>query len=522
MRRTRPHEFYSTTSSVCPQCLRTVEAKVLFDREKDLVLLERWCPEHGFSRGVLSEDIAWYRSCREVWNKAPELPANFSSRMEHGCPWDCGLCPDHQQHTCLAVLEINETCNLRCKVCFAESGPERKGERSMEEIETMLDALVKNEGELDVLQISGGEPTLHPRFLEILQAAKKRSIKHLMVNTNGLLLAKDPQLARELAKLGPGFEVYLQFDSLKDEVLKQIRGTALAEIHRKALENLDAAGVSTTLVMTVCRGLNDGEIGDVVEHAVTWPCVRGVTLQPVQDAGRREDDALPRLTTGGVRRALAAQSSIFQERDMLPVPCNSDALAMAYGIRQGKSILPLTRHIKPEMLTEGGRSTIVFERDDELRAKVLGLLSTGIGPVAQAAKLASLFDRLRRPRKDGKLNWFQRAILHQDRPYDPDCRWTKFFGLFGLQVGCGVKPTVEGDDCCLPSIEVEGLDYRKVFRVLVVQFQDLENLDLRALKKSCIHFVQPDGRMIPFEAFNLFYRGERAEQTRRLRAGRGR
>jgi 7,8-dihydro-6-hydroxymethylpterin dimethyltransferase len=516
-RRNRPHEFYGTTSSVCPECLRTTEAKILLDRENDCVWLERWCPEHGFSRGLVSEDIAWYRSVREVWNKPPELPERFAGRMEHGCPWDCGLCPDHQQHTCLAVLEITEACNLQCKVCFAESGPGRTKFLELSQIEDMLDGAVAGEGELDVLQISGGEPTLHPQLMEILTAARKRPIKHLMLNTNGLVLAKDPELARKLATLGPGFEVYLQFDSLKDEVLKEIRGTALAEIHRKALQNLDAAGVSTTLVMTVCNGLNEEEIGDVLRHAATWPCVRGVTLQPVQDAGRREDTKTRRLTTGAVRRLLAKQSGIFQERDVLPVPCNSDALAMAYGIRMGGKIVPLSRHIKPEMLLEGGRSTIVFERDDDLRGKVLALLSTGIGPVAQAAKLASLFGLLQN--RDGKgILGRLKHILGLDKPHDPDCRWAK---LLGLKTTPLCTPETKDDaDCCLPAIEVEGLDYRSVFRVLIVEFMDLENLDLRALKKSCIHFVQPDGRMIPFESYNLFHRGDRAKITAETRLRR--
>lgn len=495
-RRNRPFEFYGTTTSVCATCLETIEAKILLDRDRDRVLLEKWCPAHGFARTEISDDISWYRACREIWNKLPELPAKFSTEMVHGCPYDCGLCPDHQQHSCLAVLEITDACNLRCNVCFAESGPERTNFRPLSEIVRMMDLVVEREGELDVLQISGGEPTLHPDFFEILQEARKRSIKHLMVNTNGLVIAKDPSVARRLAELGPGFEVYLQFDSLRDEVLKVLRGTALAAIHRKALENLEAAGVSTTLVMTVRKGLNDGEIGEVIRHAVGWKCVRGVTLQPVQEAGRIEDGETGRLHISSLRRAIGEQSGVFRSEDVLPVPCNTDSLAMAYGIRSGGKIAPVTRHITPEILLDGGRNTIVFERDDDLRRKVIDLLSTGIGPRAQALKLSALFSKF-------------------NHHFDPHCKWRR---MFRLGKAPAPPPGVEDLSCCIPKVREGGMDYRSVFRVLIVAFQDMENLDLRALKKSCIHFVQPDGRLIPFESFNLFYRGDRAERTGNIQA----
>lgn len=492
-RHNRPFDFHSSTSSICPECLETIDAKILLDHQGNRVFLEKWCPAHGVSRTEISDDISWYRAGREVWTKPPEVPVRFATERLHGCPWDCGLCPDHQQHSCLAVLEITDACNLRCKVCFAESGPERQTFRSMEEIERMLDGVVACEGELDVLQISGGEPTLHPRFFEILEAARKRPIKHLMVNTNGLVLAKDPTFAQRLSHLGAGFEVYLQFDSLRDEVLKELRGAALAEVHRKALENLDRHGVSTTLVMTVRKGLNDHEVGEVIRHAVGWSCVRGVTLQPVQEAGRVEDGRVgERLHISSLRRAIGEQSGVFTAEDVLPVPCNPDALAMAYGIRSGTKIAPVSRHITPELLTEGGRNTIVFERDDDLRGKVLDLLSTGIGPTAQALKLSKLF---------AKFN----------HHFDPHCKWRRRFGLSKAP-----KPPAGLDDlsCCIPKVKEGELDYRNVFRVLIVAFMDMESLDLRALKKSCIHIVQPDGKLIPFESHNLFYRGDRIERTR--------
>ncbi|MFS2139659.1 radical SAM protein [Duganella sp. Dugasp56] len=465
-RKTRPYLFYDTTTSVCSTCLHPVEAKIIF--KDDHVYMDKWCQAHGTERVLISDDVEYYRLCREVFVKHPEMPQIFNTRMEYGCPYDCGLCPDHMQHSCLSVVEITDNCNLNCPVCYAESGTHRETHKSLDEVLRMLDAVVANEGEADVVQLSGGEPTLHPQFWNILDAAKARPIKHVMVNTNGIAIAQDPAFAQRLAGYAPGIEVYLQFDSLRGEVHKTLRGADLTRIRRQALEHLNAAGLSTTLVVTLKKGLNDDEIGAIIEFALSQPCVRGVTLQPIQDAGRVEDydPRLHRLTVSEIRRKIAEQSALFTLADVVPVPCNPDTLAMAYAIKTADGAVPLTRYLDPQTLVEGSANTIVFERDEQFKAsmkdQVFKLFSTNHSPESQANCLSELM-------------------------------------------------------CCLPLIAApEQLRYDNVFRVLIVQFMDAYSLDVRALKKSCIHFAQPDGKMIPFESYNLLYR-----DPRRLDAIRG-
>lgn len=152
----------------------------------------------------------------------------------------------------------------------------------------MFDALVQGEGEPDVVQISGGEPTLHPGFLRDPRCRETSPIRHLMLNTNGVRIANDLAFAERLATYMPAFEVYLQFDSFEKDVLMDLRGADLRDIRTRAIERLNALGISTTLVVTLKRGMNDGEIGKIVDWAITQPCVRGVTLQPIQDAGRAD------------------------------------------------------------------------------------------------------------------------------------------------------------------------------------------------------------------------------------------
>ncbi len=420
--------------------------------------MDKICYSCGKREKVLiSDDIEYYRRCREVYVKPSEMPEKWNTPMKYGCPYDCGLCPSHEQHSCLTLIEVTDHCNLKCPICYASSGPERKEDyRTLEHIIQMLDAVVENELEPDVIQISGGEPTLHPDFFAILDAVKERPVQHLMVNTNGIRIANEPEFAERLAGYAPGFEIYLQFDSLQKEPLVRLRGADLRSIRKKAIENLEAHNISTTLVVTLQKGLNENEIGEIIEYALSKNCIRGVTFQPIQEAGRHEeyDVSKDRLTLSEVRRMIGEQSPTFEVDDMLPVPCHPDSIAMAYALRMGEVTIPITRHIGDDTLLAGPRSTIQFEQDEVLRDKVLGLLSTAHSPDTASHSLAQLL-------------------------------------------------------CCLPELEVpESFSYDNVFRIIIMDFIDAHSFDLRSIKKTCVHIVSPDLRLIPFDTYNMFYRGD--------------
>ncbi len=458
----RPYVFLELTNSICAVCLRKIEAKIV-EQDGSVFMLKR-CRRHGAQKVLLSPDAAYYKWSREFLKPA-EMPLKFNTPIRYGCPYDCGLCPDHEQHSCLTLIEITDACNLTCPVCYSESSPQRQSTRSLAEVEALLDNIVRNEGQPDVVQISGGEPTLHPDFFGILDAARRRPIKHLMVNTNGLRIAREPAFARRLAEYRPGFEVYLQFDSLEEGPLRELRGADLRHIRRAALERLNELDISTTLVVTLKKGLNDGEVGRIIDFALTQPCVRGVTFQPVQAAGRLEgfDPASDRLTLGEVRRLILEQSPVFKPADLIPVPCHPDCIAMGYALKIGGRVVPLTGLVDPKVLLEGTRNTIVFERDEGLKARLTALLSTGHSPQSSALSLKSLL-------------------------------------------------------CCLPMAQVpESLDYKNVFRVLIMQFLDPYNFDVRSVKKSCVHIAHPDGRIVPFDTYNLFYRDGKEEVLRKIR-----
>jgi uncharacterized radical SAM superfamily Fe-S cluster-containing enzyme/prolipoprotein diacylglyceryltransferase len=439
------------TLSLCSQCLNCVEAKVLI--EGSSVFLQKFCPQHGIERVLVADDIEYWRKCRRMY-KSPTKPRRRNTDQVRGCPNDCGICPAHEQHTCLAIIEITEDCNLSCPVCYADAKPGGQ-QRSLAQIESMLDAAVANEGALSVVQVSGGEPTLHPDLFAILDLVRTRPVGHLMLNTNGLRIAEDPEFVAKLAAYMPGFEVYLQFDSLRPGTLRRLRGVDLSGVRRKAVEVLNRQKIATTLVVTLAKGVNDEEIGEILDFATSYPCVRGVTFQPIQFAGRLKgiDSNLQRLPLSAVRREILKQSRVFAPKDIVPVPCHPDALGMAYAIRRKGRLVPLSHFIDPERLFNLGGNTICYEQDSSVRKAAEQIFSAGASP----------------------------AITQQ----------------------------VMSKFCCPPfwSFFRRPIRYEEIFRIILMDFMDAGSMDLRSLKRSCVHIVQPDGRLIPFETCNLLYRG---------------
>ncbi len=468
--RVRPYLFYGSTTALCGECLRPVQAKEIIQDGK-VYLLKR-CLQHGAQRVLISDDAAYWRLGREKFLKPPEQVAAPNTAHHYGCPYDCGICPEHEQHGCLTLLEITDHCNLRCPTCYAASGPERQTHRSLEQIERMLDRIVANEVEPDIVQVSGGEPTTHPQFFEVLDACRRRPIRHLMLNTNGVRIATEDGFAERLAAYLPRFEIYLQFDSLRPGPQRALRGADLTAIRAKALAKLNALDLSTTLVVTVRRGLNDDQLGEIIDFALQQRCVRGVTVQPVQDAGRNDgfDAAAHRLTLSEVRRRILEQTPLFKPEDLIPVPCHPDCLAMAYALKRGGRVTPLTGLIAPEVLINAGRNTIVYEGDAAVRAELFKAFSTNHSPTSAAGAIQRLL-------------------------------------------------------CCLPGIGTAlgapALSYRDVFRVIIMQFLDRHSLDLRSVRKTCVHIAHPDGRrVIPFDTYNLLYRDDLEQRVLEpLRAG---
>jgi hypothetical protein len=440
----RAEIFIELTRSICPLCKRVIDAEV--NIRDGRVLLSKRCPDHGRFEGLVYSDADLYLT-QARYNKPGTLPLAFQTEVKDGCPLDCGLCPEHKQHACLALIEVNSNCNLDCPVCFADSGHQPDGfSLTREQVARMIDAFVLSEGEPEVLQFSGGEPTIHPEVVEFVEMAKARGIRFVMVNTNGIRLARDRRFAERLAAAGP--HLYFQLDGFELETHLAIRGQDLRKDKERALDACAELGMTVTLVAAVEKGVNEHELGAIVRFGVSHPAVNSVVFQPVTHAGRHlVFDPLERLTNADVMHLLAAQlPEWLRVSDFVPVPCCFPTCrSMCYALVDGDSLLPLARLIEVDDYLDYAANRVVPDLD--VRHALERMFSASATPGVEAALLAC--------------------------------------------------------DSCGIDLPAALADVRRHGFVITAQdFQDPYTLNVRQLMKCCVAQITPDGRLIPFCAYN--------------------
>ncbi len=456
--RLRDHTFLGMTQSLCPECLALVPAKIIVKGKR--VYFRKRCPTHGVREDFICSDVSLYDQMQ--YSLPGKVPPHYGVEPDKGCPFDCGLCTEHEQHTCVGLVEMTSSCNLRCPMCYASSGPGGT-HLSYEECVRSIDRLVEVEGRAEVLQLSGGEPTIHPEFLRVLEYAAAQPIDVVMINTNGVRLAHDPALVDGIARLGARVEVYFQFDGFDNLGSEILRGEPLVETKLRAIEALGRRGIKTSLVCTLQPEVNDHEIGAVVKFGLERPWITGVSFQPATYSGRHvlPDDLERRITFPDVIRAVAEQTEgVFREDDFMPLPCaHPNCHSLTYAFRAGGQVVPLSRFIDARNHLE--------------------ILANGI-----------LFSRNR-----------ARQLIEQ---------YLAKVGHCG--VGCGPTPNENGDPVETAAAAffaralAEQLAQSDVFRITITSFLDAYNFDVRRLMKCCIHHVLPSGHVIPFCAYNVLYR----------------
>ncbi len=450
----REYVIHGMTISLCSTCLANCPAKIVL--KGGAVYLLKRCTRHGEHEELLEEDAPfWLR--RGEYDK-PGTFTRADTEVREGCPHDCGLCPDHEQHTCIGLLEVTTACDLGCPICFANAWAGKL--LPLATIDRMLAAYQEAEGgKADVLQISGGEPTTHPEILDIIRLARRRGIRYVMLNTNGLRIAREPELAAALAEFHKGFEVYLQFDGLTAGPHQALRGRDLRAVKARALDNLRAHGVPVTLVCTVQRGVNDDQVGALVEFGMRDSIVRGISFQPLAFFGRTDGaDPSRRVTLTGVLKRLEKQTGgMIRTDDFIPLPCNVERVAFTLLLREGSRFVPITRKADVRKYVSLLPNTLAFYAQDVLK-NAAGAALSGEG----------------------------------------GCDCLRFVKDFVPLAGLGAKALVARNK---PGFATEN-----VFRISVASFLDRYNFEMKAMKKECVHVLTPDGRRVPFSAYNLFHR----------------
>jgi len=448
----RDYTFLESTISLCNHCLKRIEGKIIL--KNNSIWLVKACKEHGKQSELLEEDAEYHLS-KQMYDK-PGNKIIPETKLKNGCPFDCGLCPEHEQHTCNAIIDITGKCDLMCPTCYASSG---KGKHlSVDSINKMMDYFNKAEGGRgEILQLSGGEPTIHPEIIKIIRLAKEKNFRYVMLNTNGLKIANDEEFVRELSQFRGRFEIYLQFDGFKPETYDYLRGNKdLLKIKLKAIENLRKYKIPITLVCTIENGINDDEIGKIFDFAVNTLGIRGINFQPVTYFGRTRAKNENRLTLSGVIKRLIEQTKgAIKKNDLVPLPCDVNRIAVSYFYRDKSGFVPLTRYFKVKSYLPLIDNTFAFDAE-----KII---------------------------KDHKKDFLIKS-----------CCSLSF--LSSLKMIIPKNYNSMGDE------ERRAWWDEHSFRVSVVSFIDKFNFDVKSMKKECVHFITPDLKRIPFSSYNIFYR----------------
>ena len=432
----------STTESVCPVCLQRIPAaRVSRDEE---MFLNKTCPEHGAFQTVIWRGDPAVASW--VSRKSPSPPEVSYTEIVAGCPFDCGLCGEHRQHTCTALLEVTQRCNLHCSICFADAGRDASPDPSLAVVEGWYQRVKTASGPCNI-QLSGGEPTMRDDLPEIIRLGRRHGFDFIQINTNGLRLAEAPEFVRALKEAGLA-SVFLQFDGTEDCIYEKLRGRSLLKQKMAAIRNCSLYNLGVVLVPTLVPGVNDKNIGEILKFAVkNMPAVRGVHFQPISyfgryPAGTQEPE---RITIPEVIRRIAEQTEGQISAGWFRPPGCEHELCSFHG---SVLVLPdgrfrsLTQEkgcgcSQPETAAEGARNTRRFVAR---QWSAPPQAADGLGP--KAAELG---------------------------------KWDEFLAYAQSHI-----------------LAISGM-----------AFQDAWNLDLERLKSCCIHVVSPEGKLIPFCAYNL-------------------
>lgn len=431
----------SNTESVCPHCLRRLPAQKLMQGDK--VYLVKDCPEHGTVKTLLWQGAPAYQSWARP--KIPSQPKACFTEVSQGCPFDCGLCPDHRQHSCTVLLEITQRCNLGCSYCFANAGTSPAADPDLATIKGWFEHILLAGGPFNI-QLSGGEPTLRDDLPEIISLGKSLGFNFMQLNTNGLRLAEDLSFVQRCQEAGLA-SVFLQFDGTTDDIYQTLRGRSLCKQKLAAIEHCRQCNLGVVLVPTLVPGVNNQQIGAIIDLALSHlPTVRGVHFQPVSYFGRYPEPPADydRLTIPEVIREIEQQSGGKIKTESFKPPGCENALCSFHGnflLLPDGELRPWTKH-------EGCCGTV--ERAEEGAAKARSFVAKyWSAPQVKTVSLGTsggnfaLWDA-----------FIERAKTHA-------------FSISGMA------------------------------------FQDAWNLDLERLRDCCIHVLSPENKLIPFCAYNL-------------------
>ncbi len=466
--------YLHTTRGICPVCREVVDAKVF--AENNRVYIEKYCLSHGRNSALISSDETYYRQSHR-YIKPGRLPAASFAERVSGCPDDCGLCPDHEQHICMPVLEITGRCSLNCPICIAHE--EDRPDLTLDQIRFMMDRLLSAEGTIDVLNVSGGEPMMHPHYREIMTyLTSLEAVTKISVSTNGLALLDDDDLIK--FHKDQGVIVSLQLDGCGPSVYPGLRGRDLRAEKQRIVEGLLRHDLDFTLITTLARGINDTRedmmfLYDLcMEHAniLSW------MIQPLVYRKDRENEVnvMDRITIpDAIRLVSEASRGKIRTDDFMPLPCcNANCFSLVHLLQyEDGAYLPIKRFVQQQRYIETIQNRSFFGADEESFEGIKDIIfsiwtdAEDLSPELRESTAKAL-KSIR-----GIIKDIQRA-----------------------NEGCG----------CHSAKRTFDTASRKIKSIYIHHFMDADTFDLTRVRRCCTIYPKPDGKFYPMCTYNNLYR----------------
>jgi len=485
------------TGSLCPDCGKKLTARIFEENGK--VMIEKTCSEDGYFKDVYWSDVELYLKAEKfaMDGIGVENPAITDATS---CPDQCGLCNLHLRHTVLANLDLTNRCNLKCPICFANAN--QAGyvyEPTFDEIVKMMKTLLANKPvPCTTIQFAGGEPTIYPQYYEVLAKAKELGFAQIQVATNGLKFAHDPEFAQR--SLDSGLHtVYLQFDGLREENYIAARGRPLLETKMKAIAACEntTPSLATVLVPTIIKGINDDQVGEILKFAVQHrKAVRGINFQPVAFTGRidQEERERGRYTLPDLVKDICDQTGWVKKSDFYPVP-------FVAPVSQLISVLSRQPKVAFTAHPHCGLATYLFIDKDE-----------NMIPITKLVDVEGMMEQMTRLAKKASGTGAQLLLRLSGAVKTEEAKKrslvSNFEKYFGEYIHHEAMPEGFNLPEILSSILAEGnkeslgqISWNTMF-VGGMHFQDSYNYDIERVKRCVIHYAVPDGRIIPFCAYN--------------------
>ncbi len=478
-----------TTESLCPECTKVIAASIFEENGK--VMMEKTCAEHGDFKDCVYGDVKLYLKM-EDWEFGDAL-GNENPAVNKGaetvCPDDCGLCSLHTSHTALANVDLTNRCNLTCPVCFANANAAGYlYEPDMKQVRVMLQAL-RDERPVDtrVVQFSGGEPTLHPQFVEICEMAKEMGFSHIQAATNGILLGASVEFTKRCKEAGLS-TVYLQFDGVSDDIYRKTRGEPLLDKKMACIENCRKAGIKIVFVPTIVKGLNDHQLGDILKVAIeNVDTVSGISFQPVAFTGRiaKAELEAKRFTLTDLAHALADQTGMFDHyNDWFPLSSVTPFSKLMAKLA-GRGVPTISCHPHCSL------GTYLFVDDKSGKAV----------PVTQFVDIPGMLqdiEELSRKATGGVMKYYHgaKAWMSLNKHFKQELAPP---GLTFSKMLDTLQGMVD------KKLGRNGMDGVFTYRTLLVagmHFMDAYNYDVERVKRCVIHYAAPNGKIYPFCTYN--------------------